>query len=131
MKVAVAIIPDHKNRILITQRPLHASHGGCWEFPGGKLEDNELPEDALIREIKEEVGLTIIEYDVLGEIKYQYPHHFVHLFVFYINKYQGTPLCLEGQLNMKWIAKSDLNSHAFPEANHEVFKLIPEKILAI
>ena len=48
IKVAVAVIVDEQQRILVTQRPLHAPHGGYWEFPGGKLEAHELPEHALI-----------------------------------------------------------------------------------
>ncbi|MFI4962310.1 MAG: (deoxy)nucleoside triphosphate pyrophosphohydrolase, partial [Legionellales bacterium] len=79
MKVAVGIITDEKNHILVTQRPLHASHGGFWEFPGGKLEANETPENALIREIKEEVGLEIKDFRWLKEIDYQYPDRDIHL----------------------------------------------------
>lgn len=126
MKVAVAIIPDKERRILVTQRPTHAMHGGCWEFPGGKLEDNESPEDALSREIKEEVGLDIIESMYLGDVSYHYPTHYVTLYVFYIKRYVGIPSCLENQLNMKWISKNELDSADFPEANHQVFQLIPD-----
>jgi 8-oxo-dGTP diphosphatase len=126
MKVAVAIITDDQQRVLITQRPLHASQGGLWEFPGGKLEADELPEQALIREIKEEVGLSILQYQLLGEIRHQYSDKDVHLIIFHVSKFIGQAACIEGQLGMKWIDKEHLNPHDFPEANHGIFNLIPE-----
>ncbi|MGL5741622.1 MAG: NUDIX domain-containing protein [Legionella sp.] len=66
LTVAVSVILDAQQRILITQRPLHVPHGGCWEFPGGKVEQYELAHAALIREIQEEVGLEVHEYQLLG-----------------------------------------------------------------
>lgn len=124
MKVAVAIITDEQHNILITQRPFHVPHGGCWEFPGGKLETNELAEHALIREIKEEVGIEIHQYQFLGEINHQYPDKSVQLIIFQVTQFSGKPSCLEGQLNMKWIKKDNLNSDDFPEANRGIFDLI-------
>jgi len=124
MKVAVAVITDEQQQILITQRPFHAPHGGRWEFPGGKLEANELAEHALIREIKEEVGLQVLEYELLGEIKHQYPDKSVELIIYRVTKCSGNPACLEGQLAMKWIKKNNLNPEDFPEANRAVIQLI-------
>lgn len=126
MKVAVALIPDQMGRILVTQRAKHLAHGGLWEFPGGKLEAIESPEEALVREVHEEIGIDVIEYEFLGEISYQYPSHFVQLYVFYITQYQGQPRRMEGQINMKWTEKSQLIPEHFPEANHLIFDLIPE-----
>lgn len=128
VKVVVAIITDEQHRILITQRPYHVPHGGLWEFPGGKLEPNELADQALLREIKEEVGLNILKHQFLGEIHYQYPDKFVQLIVFLITQFSGTPSCLEGQLNIKWIEQSSLKPQDFPEANHGIFDLISEKL---
>ena len=125
MKVAVAIITDAQNRILITQRPLHVSHGGYWEFPGGKLEDNELAEHALIREIREEVGLEVLQYQLLGQIYHQYPDKTVQLIIFHVTQFTGTPSCLEGQLDLCWIENEKLNPEVFPEANRGIFDLIP------
>ena len=56
--VAVALI-DADGRVLLQQRPAHKEHGGLWEFPGGKLHEGELPEAALIRELKEELGIVV------------------------------------------------------------------------
>jgi 8-oxo-dGTP diphosphatase len=125
VKVAVAIITNDQQQILVTQRPFHVPHGGCWEFPGGKLEADELAEEALIREIREEVDLEILEHHYLGEIKYDYHDKSVQLIVFHVTQFRGTPMCREGQLNMKWIIKDHLNAADFPEANRGIFDLIP------
>jgi 8-oxo-dGTP diphosphatase len=124
VKVAVAVLVDNQQRILITQRPLHASHGGFWEFPGGKLEPGERAEEALVREVKEEVGIEVHEYHYLGDVHHTYPDKSVQLIVFLVIDFSGKPMCKEGQLGMKWIRYSDLNVNDFPEANHAVLKMI-------
>lgn len=124
MKVAVAIITDSDNRVLITQRPAHASHGGLWEFPGGKLQPNESAEDALVREINEEVGLKIKKWQHLGDIKHQYPDKAIHLIVFLVTQFSGLPTCLEGQLDMQWVDVDNLQQSNFPAANHGIFKML-------
>lgn len=124
MKVAIAVIFDEQQRILITQRPHHVPHGGYWEFPGGKLEANELAEQALIREVREEIGLEIQQYQFLGEINHQYADKSVQLIIFQVTQFNGIPSCLEGQLDMKWVDKDNLNLEEFPEANHGILDLI-------
>lgn len=128
IRVAVAVIVDAQQRILVTQRPLHASHGGYWEFPGGKLEANELPEHALIREIKEEVGLDVLKYRYLGEVTHQYSDKSVQLLIFLVTQFSGNPLCIEGQLAMEWIKQEELDPDNFPEANRQIMALIPTNI---
>ena len=122
MNVAVALIKNATNHLLITQRPLHVDHGGCWEFPGGKLEEGELPEQALVREIKEELGIQIEKHQYLGAIHHPYPQKEVQLFAFLVTEFSGVPQCLEGQLNYKWIAPQDLNPDEFPEANRKLLQ---------
>lgn len=124
MKVAVAIITDEQQRILITKRPFHVPHGGCWEFPGGKLEDNESPETALIREIKEEVNLDVQQFQYLGDVVHQYKDRTVQLIVFHVSRFSGVPACNEKQLSMKWIKSGDINPDDFPEANVAIINLI-------
>ncbi len=125
IRVAVAIISNAEQRILVTQRPLHAPHGGYWEFPGGKLETNELPEQALVREIKEELGLEVLAYQLLGEVNHQYSERTVQLIIFLVTQFSGTPECMEGQLAMKWLKKNEFNPQEFPAANHKIIELIP------
>lgn len=128
VKVAVGVVFDSEKRILITQRPLHVSHGGYWEFPGGKLEHNELAEHALIREIKEELGIDIHECQHMGDVHHTYPDKSVQLIVFKVTNFTGMPHCIEGQLDMKWTALSDLNSNDFPEANHAILDMIHDHV---
>lgn len=124
MKVAVAVITNEEQRLLITQRPLHTSLGGRWEFPGGKLEINESADDALRRELKEELDLHVIEYDFIGEVSHHYSDRHVELLVYHVSKWSGTPQCMEGQLALKWIRREEINPKDFPEANSSIFNLI-------
>lgn len=124
MKVAIALIQDSQNRLLITQRPHHASHGGFWEFPGGKLEECETAKEALIREVREELGLEVLESELLGKIDHAYPKHSVELFIFKVMHYVGTPSCLDGQLDMRWVEKNQINHEEFPAANRGILELI-------
>lgn len=124
MKVAIAIIVDNNNRILITQRPAHVSHGGFWEFPGGKLEGSETPLEALKREINEEVGLTIVDAKYLTTIEETYNAKPTTLLVYYVDNFDGTAVCCESQLDLKWITCNELCHYQFPKANEEIAKLI-------
>lgn len=127
MKVAVAIIYDNDNRILITRRPLHAPHGGMWEFPGGKLEEQELPETALIREIKEEVGIDVLRHQFLGEVVHTYGNKRVTLLIFAVDQYQGQARCCESQMDLRWVCSEALTDYSFPEANLQIIELIKKQ----
>lgn len=124
MRVAVAIIVDDEQRILITRRPLHAPHGGMWEFPGGKLEDDEAPYLALVREVKEEVDLDVHGCDFLGEIRHAYAHHSVVLLVYCVRAFSGTAKALEMQMDLRWVNIDRLPDFEFPEANQQIIELI-------
>lgn len=124
MKVAVAVITNEEQHVLITQRPLHTSLGGRWEFPGGKLEVDESADDALRRELKEELNLDVIEYYFIGTVSYQYPERHVELLVYHVTQWSGMPQCMEGQLALKWIRREEINPDEFPEANSSIFNLI-------
>ncbi|GGI81348.1 8-oxo-dGTP diphosphatase MutT [Legionella impletisoli] len=124
MDVAVAVIVDKNLRVLITQRPFNKSHGGMWEFPGGKVEANESPITALKREIKEEVNLEIIDCVHLCEINHRYLNVAVRLFVFYVSSFEGQAHPKENQPGLKWVGLDDLNQYDFPEANEKIIKLM-------
>lgn len=130
MKVAVGIVTDAEDRVLITQRSLATSHGGYWEFPGGKLEESETAQQALIREFNEELGIAVTVSRLLGELQHQYqgPNnntygYLVHLIVFHISQWQGVPQCLQGQLDLQWVKQEQLAEYRFPEANKEIIEL--------
>lgn len=124
MKVAVGVIIDNAGKILITRRPLEASHGGQWEFPGGKLEENESPLSALKREIREEVGLEIIDADFLTNIRHTYGLKNVELFVYCVSKFEGSARCRESQIDMRWINLAEMTNFQFPEANKKIIELL-------
>lgn len=124
MKVAVAVIIDDAHRVLITRRALTISHGGYWEFPGGKLEPGESATQALIREIREEVELDIFYPQFIGEIEHTYGEKDVHLLVFMINQFTGTARCCEEQMDLSWTTFDELKNYKFPEANHRIIEMI-------
>lgn len=128
MKVAIAVIVDEQGRVLITQRPLNAQAGGLWEFPGGKVEQDESPLQALVREIKEEVGLEIVSADFLSEIHHDYGTHAVTLLVYQINQFHGKAMCCEQQLDLQWIEPQQLKHYAFPQANQAIISVINKEV---
>ena len=128
MRVAVAVITDAKQRILITRRAEHASHGGLWEFPGGKLEADELPSSALAREIKEEVGLDVMAYNFLVEVRHLYNDRPISLLVYHVHQYQGEAVCREEQMDLRWVELESLQNFHFPAANVEIIELVRQTL---
>ncbi|MBA3536405.1 MAG: 8-oxo-dGTP diphosphatase MutT [Tatlockia sp.] len=126
MKVAVAVIFDEQQRVLITKRPANAAHGGLWEFPGGKLEEGEPGSAALIREIKEEVGVDVLEYSFLGSVVHDYESKIVELLVYSVEKFKGKACCRESQSDLRWVNLNELALFNFPEANEQIIQLIKE-----
>ncbi len=124
MKVAVAVITDANAHVLITRRSPHAPHGGMlWEFPGGKLELDETPEAALIREVKEEIGLDVIQYNFLGEVNHAYNKHSVSLLVYHVSDFRGEAHCCETQMDLRWVAFENIQDFEFPAANSQIIAL--------
>lgn len=130
MKVAVGIIYDQLNRVLITQRAAHLPSGGLWEFPGGKLEENETPELALIREIKEEVNLDILRYDFITQIDAQRSDGRLSLYVFLVHEFQGHAIRLESQADLLWAAPTTLQNYSFPPTNAPIVSWITNEFPA-
>lgn len=122
--VAVAIIQNGNGKILITQRSLNTTHPGMWEFPGGKIENQETPLQALCRESLEEVGIEIIEAQKIATISHNYPDKSVILHVYIVKNYQGIASCREEQIDLQWASIPDLKNYEFPAANIEIIKLI-------
>jgi len=114
--VVAAVIRDRKQNILITKRPDHVHRGGLWEFPGGKLEAGESREQALLRELSEELGIQITQYRPFIQIPHHYPEKSVLLDVWEVSEWHGQPHGKEGQ-PVQWVSQEQLSAYNFPEAN--------------
>jgi 8-oxo-dGTP diphosphatase len=115
--VAAALI-DKDGRVLLAQRPPNKSMAGLWEFPGGKVEDGENPEDALIRELNEELGIDTWGSCLapLSFASHSYEDFHLLMPLFACRKWIGTPMAIEGQV-LKWVSKNDLKNYAMPPAD--------------
>lgn len=115
--VAVALI-DVDNRVLIAQRPEGKAMAGLWEFPGGKLEQGERPEEALIRELKEELNIETKAACLapLSFASHGYEDFHLLMPLYICRRWWGTPTPQEGQ-NLKWVRAKDLRSYPMPAAD--------------
>ena len=130
VNVAVAVIVNESDEVCISLRHQEAHQGGLWEFPGGKIEPGETVEQALRREIKEELNLEIESSRPLISIVHRYSDEDVCLHVFKIPSYSGEVDGLEGQ-EFKWVAIDHLSDYDFPDANVAIINALrlPEKYL--
>ena len=114
---AVALI-DFDGRVLLAQRPEGKSMAGLWEFPGGKVEQDETPEAALIRELHEELGIDTWESCLAPLTFASHSYEKFHLLMplFACRKWEGTPIPKEGQ-TLKWVRANDLKNYPMPEAD--------------
>lgn len=114
---AVALI-DVDGRVLLAQRPEGKSMAGLWEFPGGKIEPNETPEAALIRELEEELGISTWQSCLAPLTFASHSYDSFHLLMplFACRKWEGTPQPRENQA-LKWVRPNDLRSYPMPQAD--------------
>lgn len=119
--VAVAIIINEFNQVLISLRPDHVHQGGLWEFPGGKLENNESIFDALKREISEELDIIILQAKPYKVIRHDYSDKKVILDVWLVYEFIGEARGAEGQ-QIKWLDIKDLKPEYFPVANRSIIQ---------
>lgn len=128
--VAAGVITNAAGRVLLARRPDHVHQGGLWEFPGGKLEDNEDVEEALKRELYEETGITVEHSHPLIRIHYAYPDKQVLLDVWKVTQFTGEAHGKEGQ-PVKWVKPDDLGKYDLPEANRPIIKAaqLPDKYM--
>ncbi len=116
--VAACALVDRDGRVLLARRPEGKAHAGLWEFPGGKLMEGETPEEALIRELKEELDLDTVT-ACLSPIAFascdlEGFHLLMPLFV--CRKWSGTPRAIEHQ-ELRWVTPQELLSYEMPQAD--------------
>ena len=127
--VAVGVVINRQQEILISQRHIDSHQGSLWEFPGGKKESQESIEAALQREFVEELGIKPIEFFPFAKILHHYAEKTVLLDVWLITQYRGEEIGREGQV-IEWCPITDLRPKNFPIANQAIIKKLqtPRKL---
>jgi 8-oxo-dGTP diphosphatase len=125
LNVVVGILLNEQNEVLIALRPPHVVQPGVWEFPGGKVEENESLENALIREFHEEIGIKITKAEFFLKIEKPFPtkNILLQLHTFKVLEFHGTPRGCENQ-EIRWVKINTLNNYTFPEANADIVRAL-------
>jgi 8-oxo-dGTP diphosphatase len=124
--VAVALI-DADGRVLLAQRPAHKQLGGLWEFPGGKLHEGETPEAALVRELKEELGIDVPTRCLAPLTFASHTYETFHLLMplYICRNWEGEPEPLEGQ-KLAWVRKERLRDYPMPPADEPLIPILQD-----
>lgn len=125
---AVALI-DVDGRVLLAQRPDGKSMAGLWEFPGGKVEPGETPEEALVRELNEELGIDTWTSCLapLSFASHRYDHFHLVMPLFACRKWRGQPQSREGQ-TLKWVRPRDMRGYPMPPADLPLIPILRDWI---
>lgn len=126
MVEVVAVLLWKEGKFLICQRPEHKARGGLWEFAGGKVEPGETGKQALVRECREELGVTIVPGEVFYQVTHVYPDITVHLTLYHGTLESGEPKLLEHQ-DLQWIFPSQVGNYDFCPADVEILQEIQTK----
>lgn len=111
---------DH-SQVLLSLRKPEQHQGDRWEFPGGKIDDGESHQQALARELSEELDIQIDDANHFHSLTFDYPEKSVHLHFYTVESFSGQPVGVEGQ-QVKWFPLKELSSLPFPDANMPVVK---------
>ncbi|WP_206922780.1 (deoxy)nucleoside triphosphate pyrophosphohydrolase [Alicyclobacillus suci] len=116
VRVVAAIIINDKQEVLCALRSQAMSLPGLWEFPGGKIEPEETPQAALVREIAEELGCNIEVANLVAEVTHQYPNIIVNLSTYHARIVRGKPIAKEHE-KLVWMPLNELKSLAWAPAD--------------
>ena len=122
--VACALL-DADDRILLAQRPEGKSMAGLWEFPGGKVEPGETPEDSLVRELHEELGISVKPACLapLSFASHAYADFHLLMPLYVCRRFEGWPTAREGQA-LKWVRPRDLRTYPMPPADEPLVQAL-------
>lgn len=119
----VAALIWQGDKFMICQRPAHKARGGLWEFVGGKVESGETKEQALIRECREELAVTLSVGEMFMDVVHEYPDITVHLTLFNACIAEGVPQKLEHS-DIRWITPDEISIYDFCPADREILERI-------
>ena len=122
----VAALIWRGGEFMICQRPAHKARGLLWEFVGGKVESGETKEEALIRECREELAVTLSVGEVFMDVTHEYPDLTVHLTLFNASIAEGEPQRLEHN-DIQWITPAEIGEYDFCSADEEILKEITKR----
>jgi 8-oxo-dGTP diphosphatase len=127
--VASCALIDPDGRVLIAQRPPGKAMAGLWEFPGGKVEKGERPEDTIIRELREELGIVVRETCLAPFVFASHSYEAFHLLMplFLCRRWEGTLAPQEAQA-IKWVRPRDLPAYPMPAADLPLIPLLRDLI---
>lgn len=122
VEVAVGVVIRNQS-VFVTKRAANVHQGDKWEFPGGKVELNESPEHALVRELQEEIAIQVHVSEPLTVVEHDYGDKRVKLLVFVVKEFSGKPQGNEGQ-SFQWVDYQFLSDLNFPEANKPIIEAV-------
>ena len=125
--VAACALIDSDGRILLAQRPKGKSLAGLWEFPGGKVEPGETPEESLVRELHEELGITtkVACLAPLSFASHTYEKFHLLMPLYVCRRYEGIPHGKEGQA-LKWVKAQALRDYPMPPADEPLIPILQD-----
>lgn len=123
MTEVVAALIWQGDRFMICQRPAHKARGLLWEFVGGKTEPGETMEEALIRECREELDITVAVGDIFTQVIHEYPDILIRLTLFHCTIAEGQPKLLEHN-DLKWILPAEIPNFDFCPADKDILAQI-------
>ena len=126
MTEVVAALIWQGDRFMICRRPAHKARGLLWEFVGGKVEPGETKQQALIRECREELAVTVVIGDVFTDVVHNYPDITVHLTLFNAVVAEGVPQNIEHS-DIRWITPDEIPNYEFCPADEEILNKIVEE----
>ena len=118
MRIAVVagILRDRAGRVLLAERQKDIKFTGLWEFPGGKREPSETPEEALGRELSEELGIELTKVEKFLSLDHDYADRLVHIDFFLVTEWRGEPRPMDGQ-GLRWVLPAEISKEEMLPAN--------------
>ena len=128
IQVAAGVIRNEFGQLYLTRRQDGQDFAESLEFPGGKVDGEETPEEALRRELEEEIGIHVLSAFPYEHFSFDYPNKVIEFFFYLVEEWVGEPFGREGQDGF-WIAQSELEEGQFPPANAELIRKLKNEAL--